>query len=252
MNITPQRDAKSYYVKVRDDLTQYVWNMNYPTIITQETINKAYRDWYHNTNGNVGKYNKAYYDKKLREGQGKPGSDCSGMHYGLSGYDKTAQGYYDEVDDKRKGTIDTLPIHDLVILYRGQSKSKITHTGIYLGNGMTIHMANSTDNCVYETTDAGKWKWWSYAKFIDYSKPLGAKPIITRVLKKDCKGIDVKLLQDQLIKKGYDPGIIDGDFGGNTYSALKHFQADNNIAVDGIAGKQTIKSLGMLWRGPSY
>lgn len=252
MNITPQRDAKPYYVEVRDNLTQYVWNMNYPTIITQETIDKAYRDWYHNTNGNVGKYNKAYYDKKLHEGQGKPGSDCSGMHYGLSGYDKTAQGYYDESPDDKKGTIDTLPLGDLVILYRGQSKSKITHTGIYLGNGMTIHMANSTDNCVYETTDAGKWKWWSYAKFIDYSKPLGAKPIITRVLKKDCKGIDVKLLQDQLIKKGYDPGIIDGDFGGNTYSALKHFQSDNNIAVDGIAGKQTVKALGMLWRGPSY
>ena len=252
MNITPQRDAKPYYVEVRDNLTQYVWNMNYPTIITQDTINKAYRDWYHNTNGNVGKYNKAYYDKKLREGEGKPGSDCSGMHYGLSGYDKTAQGYYDESPDDKKGTIDSLPIHDLVILYRGQSKSKITHTGIYLGNGMTIHMANSTDNCVYETTDAGKWKWWSYAKFIDYSKPLGAKPIITRVIKIGSKGIDVKLLQDQLIKKGYDPGTVDGDFGSKTYVALKHFQADNNIAVDGIAGKQTVKALGMLWRGPSY
>lgn len=252
MNITPQRDAKPYYVEVRDNLTQYVWNMNYPTIITQDTINKAYRDWYRNTNGNVGKYNKAYYDKKLREGEGKPGSDCSGMHYGLSGYDKTAQGYYDESPEDKKGTIDSIPIHDLVILYRGQSKSKITHTGIYLGNGMTIHMANSTDNCVYETTDAGKWKWWSYAKFIDYSKPLGAKPIITRTLKMGSKGIDVKLLQDQLIKKGYNPGIVDGDFGGNTYSALKHFQADNNIAVDGIAGKQTVKSLGMLWRGGSY
>lgn len=252
MNITPQRDAKPYYVEVRDNLTQYVWNMNYPTIITQDTINKAYRDWYHNTNGNVGKYNKAYYDKKLREGEGKPGSDCSGMHYGLSGYDKTAQGYYDESPDDKKGTIDTIPIYDLVILYRGQSKSKITHTGIYLGNGMTIHMANSTDNCVYETTDAGKWKWWSYAKFIDYSKPLGAKPILTRVLKIKMGGIDVKLLQDQLIKKGYDPGKVDGDFGNLTYQAVKHFQNDNNIAVDGEVGKQTCKKLGMLWRGPSY
>lgn len=252
MNITPQRDAKPYYVEVRDNLTQYVWNMDYPTIITQDTINKAYRDWYHNTKGNVGKYNKAYYDKKLREGEGKPGSDCSGMHYGLSGYDKTAQGYYDESPEDKKGTIDTIPIRDLVILYRGQSKSKITHTGIYLGNGMTIHMANSIDNCVYETTDAGKWKWWSYAKFIDYSKPLGAKPIITRIIKMGSKGIDVKLLQDQLIKKGYDPGKVDGDFGSKTYTALKHFQADNNIAVDGIAGKQTVKALGMLWRGGSY
>lgn len=251
MNITPQREAKPYYVKVRDEITQYVWNMNYPTIITQDTINKAYRDWYHNTNGNVGKYNKAYYDKKLREGEGKPGSDCSGMHYGLSGYDKTAQGYYNESPDDKKGTIDTIPIHDLVILYRGQSERKITHTGIYLGNGMTIHMANSVDNCVYETTDAGKWKWWSYAKFIDYSKSLRAKPIITRTIKMGSKGIDVKLLQDQLFKKGYNPGIIDGDFGNNTRTALKRFQANNDLTVDGIAGKQTVKALKMLWRGPN-
>lgn len=252
MNYTPQKQAKPYYVQVRDALTQYVWNMNYPTIITKESINKAYIDWYSNTHGNVGKYNKSYYDNKLKVGEGKPGSDCSGMHYGLSGYDTTAQGYYDEVSDEKKGTIDTLPLHDLLLLFRGKSPKNIVHTGAYLGNGMTIHMANSIDNCVYEPTDNGKWKWWAYAKFIDYSKPLGDKPILTRILKMGSKGIDVKLLQDQLILKGYKPGIIDGDFGKNTDEAVKNFQKDNKITPDGIVGKATCKKLGMLWRGPSY
>lgn len=244
MNIIPQRDAKPYYVGVRDAGTIYCWGFNYPTIITKETINEAYKD-YHSS-----KYDRSYYDKKLREGEGKPGSDCSGMHYGLSGYDTTAQGYYDKCT--RKGLFSDMPIHDLCLLFKGSSLTNITHTGIYLGNGQCIHLKNSKENCVYERVDNHNWTAWGYGNFIDYTNPLGSKPIITRTLKMGSKGIDVKLLQDQLIKKGYNPGIVDGDFGNKTYAALKHFQADNNIAVDGIAGKQTVKALGMLWRGGSY
>lgn len=249
-NITPQRDARPYYLDVKTNKTIYVWNFNYPTIITQDTINKAYKDWYHNMDGKVGKYDRAYYNNKLKEGDGKPGSDCSGMHYGLSGYDKTAQGYYNEAPDKKKGTIDSLPIHNLVILYRGESSSKITHTGIYLGDGTTIHMANSKDNCVYESTDKGKWKWWSYANFIDYSKPLDVKPVITRDLKVNCKGIDVKLLQERLNELKYDCGKVDGVFGKNTKAAVIKFQKAKNITADGIVGKNTAKKLDFIWRGP--
>lgn len=250
MNITPQRDAKPYYVKVRDDGTIYVWNFNYPTIITQETIDKAYKDWYSSVKGNVGKYDRTYYDKKLREGQGKPGSDCSGMHYGLSGYDTNAQGYYKRCTTK--GPISDLYLHDLCLLFKGSSTENITHTGIYLGNGMVIHLKSSKENCVYESVDKHGWKWYGLGDFIDYSEPLGAKPILTRVLKIKMGGIDVKLLQERLNELGYDCGKVDGDYGQKTYSAVKHFQNDNNIAVDGIVTKQTCKALKFLWRGPSY
>ena len=246
MNKFSQKDAKKFYVEVRDNGTIYVWGFNTVTIITKETIDKAYRDYHSST------YDRAYYDKKLKEGNGKPGSDCSGMHCALSGHDTTAQGYYDEVENNRKGTIDTLPLHSCVVLFRGKSASSIKHTGIYLANGMVIHMKSSKENCVYESADKHGWTHWAYAPWIDYNTPMTDKPILTRIIKIGSKGIDVKLLQDQLIKKGYDPGTVDGDFGNKTYVALKHFQADNNIAVDGIAGKQTVKALGMLWRGPSY
>ena len=244
MNITPQKQAKPYYVKVRDDGTIYVWGMNYPTVITQASIEKAYID------SHTSKYNKDYYNKKLKEGAGKPGSDCSGMHYGLSGYDTTAQGYYKRCTGK--GTISDLPLHDLCLLFKGSSDENITHTGIYLGNGMCIHMKSSKENCVYESVDNHKWKFWGYGDFIDYTQSLGDKPILTRTLQNGCKGIDVKLLQDQLILKGYEPGIIDGDFGGKTKTAVEKFQKDNKINADGIVGKATCKKLGMLWRGGSY
>lgn len=244
MNITPQKKAKNYYYGVKDSNCVYVWGMDFCTIITQETIDKAYRD------NHTSKYNRKYYDDKLKEGQGRPGSDCSGMHHDLSGYDTTAQGYYNRCN--KKGSFSNMPIHDLCLLFKGSSLENITHTGIYLGDGMCIHLKNSKENCVYEPVDNHKWTAWGYGDFISYDKPLGSKPVLTRLLKIGTKGIDVKLLQDQLTKKGYELGKIDGDFGSKTYSAVKHFQADNNLAVDGIVGKQTAKKLDMIWKGSSY
>ena len=237
-----QKEAKKFYVeKVRDAGTIYVWGFNTLTIISKETIDKAYND-YHSTN-----YDRRYYDNKLKEGEGKPGSDCSGMHCYLSGYDATAQRYFEKCT--KKGTIDSLPLHDLVLLFKGQSTSSIKHTGIYLGNGMCIHMKSSKENCVYESVDKHGWTYWGYGDFIDYLEPLGDKPILTRKLLIQCKGIDVKLLQDQLNTKGYNCGEVDGQFGKNTQNAVKTFQKDNKLTINGIVDKTTCKKLGMLWRG---
>lgn len=240
MKKTPQKTASKYYYKVFEDGTIYVWGMNYCTIITPESIEKTYNDNKSDT------YNRKYYDDKLKEGKGKPGSDCSGMHRDLSGYDTTAQGYYDRCEGK--GPFSSLPINDLVLLFKGKSSKSIKHTGIYLGNGMCIHMKSSKDNCIYEPVDNHKWTYWGYADFIDYSSGLGAKGIITRNLKMGSLGVDVKLLQQQLNKKKYDCGAVDGDFGKKTEIAIKNFQTDNKLTVDGIAGKNTVKALGLKWK----
>ena len=244
MNITPQKQAKQYYINVKDSHCIYVWGMDFCTIITQETIDKAYKD------NHTSKYNRKYYDDKLKEGQGKPGSDCSGMHHDLSGYDTNAQGYYNRCTGK--GPFSTLPTRSLVLLFKGSSSQNITHTGIYLGNGQCLHLKNSKENCVYEPVDNHNWSAWGYGDFISYDEPLDAKPIITRIIKIGSKGVDVKLLQEQLNNKSYDCGKVDGDFGSKTEKAVKTFQNDNNLKVDGIVNKATAKKLGMLWRGPSY
>ena len=56
-------------------------------------------------------------------------------------------------------------------------------------------------------------------------------------------GNAVKELQKRLTALGYDTKGIDGDFGPNTNSALKSFQKDAKIDVDGIAGPATFKAL---------
>lgn len=242
-NLYSQKEAKKYYLDIYLNKSIYVWGFNFPTIINQDSIDKAYKDYKSSV------YNRAYYDKKLKEGDGKFGTDCSGEHYGLSGYDKTAQAYYNEVPDDRKGTIDTLPIHSCVILYKGKSAKSIKHTGAYLGDGMCEHAKSSASNCVYESVDKHGWTHWAYAPWIDYNTTLDDPVILTRLIKIGSKGIDVKLLQDRLNELKYDCGKVDGDFGNKTYKAVKKFQAANNLKVDGEVGKNTAKALGFKWKG---
>lgn len=56
-------------------------------------------------------------------------------------------------------------------------------------------------------------------------------------------GSDVRDLQSRLIQLGYDTGPLDGKFGSRTESAVRKFQKDYGLKVDGIAGQQTIAEI---------
>jgi g-D-glutamyl-meso-diaminopimelate peptidase len=60
------------------------------------------------------------------------------------------------------------------------------------------------------------------------------------VLKKGDRGSLVSLLQLGLERAGYNVGQKDGIFGSRTEEALRSFQRDHQIAVDGIAGVETM------------
>lgn len=79
------------------------------------------------------------------------------------------------------------------------------------------------------------------------SAPVTSKIITVEVrqLEEGMEGKDVEALQAILIAKGYSCGSYgsDGDFGKKTKDAVKNFQTDRKITVDGIAGTQTWKEL---------
>lgn len=74
----------------------------------------------------------------------------------------------------------------------------------------------------------------------------GEKPVEHKTLRKGMEGDEVKALQQQLIALGYDLGKwgADGDFGSATENAVKAFQKDKGLAVDGIVGPSTWEALG--------
>jgi peptidoglycan hydrolase-like protein with peptidoglycan-binding domain len=56
-------------------------------------------------------------------------------------------------------------------------------------------------------------------------------------------GHAVKWVQWELKQHGYNPGKIDGIFLDKTEKAVRDFQKESRILVDGIVGKQTRKAL---------
>lgn len=74
----------------------------------------------------------------------------------------------------------------------------------------------------------------------------GEKPSATKrpTLRRGDRGDDVVHLQTRLAIMGYSVGKIDGIFGVKTFEAVKAFQVDENLSVDGIVGVRTWAKLG--------
>lgn len=63
------------------------------------------------------------------------------------------------------------------------------------------------------------------------------------VVKQGAKGNITYLIQSMLYCKGYDTNGVDGIFGRGTTSAVRRFQANIGLAVDGVVGKNTFNAL---------
>ena len=59
------------------------------------------------------------------------------------------------------------------------------------------------------------------------------------------RGTEVRTIQEKLKRCGYYSGSVDGIYGSQTVSAVKSFQKKNGLTVDGIAGTQTLKAMGI-------
>jgi len=63
---------------------------------------------------------------------------------------------------------------------------------------------------------------------------------VYRLLYWGCKGDDVRRLQQALKNLGYSQiKYVDGIYGKQTYDAVRAFQKNNGLSVDGIAGRKT-------------
>ena len=73
---------------------------------------------------------------------------------------------------------------------------------------------------------------------------------VNMALRKGDKGSGVTKLQENLISLGYgkhmDPYGADGSYGPATEAAVKAFQKDNKLEVDGVAGPRTQEKIGEL------
>ena len=62
---------------------------------------------------------------------------------------------------------------------------------------------------------------------------------------KGSAGAPVSQLQQKLKTWGYYNGEVDGVYGSGTERAVREFQKDNGLTVDGRAGPATLRALGI-------
>ena len=60
------------------------------------------------------------------------------------------------------------------------------------------------------------------------------------------RGEEVRQIQTKLKRWGYYNGNVDGIYGSQTQAAVRWFQSKNGLAVDGIAGKNTLAAMGIF------
>jgi len=88
----------------------------------------------------------------------------------------------------------------------------------------------------------------------DHQQPVRAEPGNAATLRNGAKGADVVALQEQLNQLGYKGAdgkpleVRSGVFGPQTEHALRSFQADRGIGVDGAFGKESREALGQQLR----
>ena len=153
--------------------------------------------------------------------------------------DRSADGLFAMCTEK--GHISTIPDIPGVVVH------KPGHIGVYIGGGYTIEMKGFAYDCVKNKVTSGPWTEWGRLpdSMIRYDGEFPQVKPGDRTLKRGMAGADVKALQEELMKRGYSVGAsgADGDFGRDTERAVRLFQADNGLVVDGIVGEKTWAAL---------
>ena len=118
------------------------------------------------------------------------------------------------------------------------------HIGYYVG-GDTVIEAKGTQWGVVESKLT---RWHETARWYNVQYDNGAYYPKLLTLKRGMRGEQVKLLQETLNELPAGAALdlkVDGVFGAETEKAVRQFQADHGLTVDGVVGKKTWAALGV-------
>ena len=220
-------------------------------------VNKYGKDWQKNADAKEDNYYKAalYGSKWI----GHRVADCSGLfawafkqlggsiaHGSNSIWDRYCSAKGKIVNGRKANGGELAPG---TAMFTGTDKEK-PHIGLYVGDGKVIEASGTQAGVCVSNLKDGKWKYWGELKNVKLEK--SAEPVNPQepaeerpTLRRGSKGDWVKLLQQELIRAGYDCGSYgaDGDFGKATLAAVQKFQQENGLIVDGVVGPKTWEKL---------
>ena len=143
-------------------------------------------------------------------------------------------------------------------MQKGDIELNVTyHTALAIDGDNIVHARTSegtSDTKDNSGNEIRTQSWYRYSKGWDMRLRLTGKGInlvsnttlsTSTELKLGDTGSEVKALQESLIKLGYSCGSYgaDGEFGSGTKSAVKKYQKEHNLTVNGVADKNTLESI---------
>ena len=141
---------------------------------------------------------------------------------------------------------------DVYMVYYHMANRCILKTGATVKKGDTLGYMGSTGNSTGAHLHFGiqqNGQWIDPEPYLDKDFPVHSlrNPYTLKMesLRRGCKGEDVRALQYLLICRGYSCGDCgaDASFGADTEKAVKAFQSDCEIEVDGSVGPNTMGRL---------
>lgn len=191
--------------------------------------------------------------------------DCNGLaegiyqiHTGTCIDSKARYNYAQWCDPKGKGTIPAKYRVPGAAVFWGKSASDIHHVA-YLwkpvdpdkpsGDWYIIEARGVMYGVVQTKLSARSPQYWGImTKYFDY-EGAAVEPVVyhlgDRILRNGDEGEDVREMQTNLIRLGYDCGKYgaDGDFGDATEIAVRAFQRDHDLTVDGEFGPRSLQAM---------
>ena len=127
---------------------------------------------------------------------------------------------------------------DVVILWRGSPEGCQGHVAFLVGfdGDKVLLRGGNQGNRVSDRA-------YSAPRILGIRRAIPEATDGRLVLRAGQNGAAVRDLQEKLAALGYPPGAADGRFGSRTREAVLAFQADNDLPVDGIVGRQTWEAL---------
>ena len=135
-------------------------------------------------------------------------------------------------------------------VFTGETAGKHPHVGLYIGNNEVIEAKGTINGVVKSNLTDKKWTFYGELKEVIYDGTAPAPvpdptPGWRPTIRRGNKGAEVIECQTMLTRLGYDIGPcgIDGDFGRATEAAVRSFQSDHQLVVDGVVGVMTWDAL---------
>lgn len=136
-----------------------------------------------------------------------------------------------------------------ILLRYPPGPGKMGHIALCDGKGGTVEAKGARYGVVADTVHDRHWDAGILIPGINYG-PTGAVAVKppTSIYWRGAADMDrgvVAKIQTALLAKGFNPGIVNGDFGTDTEGAVAQFQEREGLTVDGQVGPETAAALGI-------